>query len=612
MEFPQSAALTAVLGVAILWILCWRRSGSKRKFKRRIPGVPDQPVEYNIQEGKGMPAIPGRVARALLKLTHSLLGKVFLMPSVMRKTNVLILRDILMKDLPTFAPLIPWEGSKTPKKSKDAVDLMKSLASKADAGKKLESDFHFMDISDFHNAYSIGKLTPTDVAIKAIKNIKDSDAVEPKLRAFVEINEEQILEAAKESTNRYQKNKPLSVLDGVPVGIKDEIQVASHHLRMGSTYMGHSLETEDSEVIRRLRANGAIILGMTNMQENGMGTTGINISKYHGTPRNPYNVNHFTGGSSSGSAAAVAAGLCPVALGTDGGGSVRIPATFCGTVGLKPTFARIPCLGSPVNGFSVCSLGPLCNSVRDAAIAYACIAGPCPSDSLSSNQPPVELTGFNDKDLKGMKLGIDKQFYEHADPEIVGACNKALDVLKSHGAEVVDIQIPELEEARIAHIITILAEMRSSLHEAFCNQYSEQYFENAGLLSTTEMLTTTDYIQAQRQKTRTITFLKSIFKDVDVILLPGNAILAPEIKPGYLKHGFSDTSMTADIIRHVFLANLTGIPAMTVPVGYSMEGLPISLQIMGAWWKESTILQVGRFAEKCLEKRKPDVFYELL
>ncbi|XP_022098076.1 fatty acid amide hydrolase-like [Acanthaster planci] len=620
MEQPgqlQSIFAGLVCGVGFtLLLLFWRteRSAGRRKFKKRKLGKADEPVTYNLRAGQGGPALRGKIAKLGLWLVNSYFGRVSgLKDYLMKQGNVFFFRDILMEDPPTVYPLIAWERQREDGSgggNGGRVDLEPLLVSE---NKRQESDFRFREIKDYYDGYRSGKLTPSKVAENIIAAITRSENMEPKLRAFIEYNTDEIRKAARESTERFSNKQPLSVLDGIPIGVKDEIRVAGHHLRQGSTFMGQSVSEEDAVVISRLRASGAVIVGVTNMQENGMGTTGINISKYHGTPRNPYNVNHFTGGSSSGSAAAVAAGLCPVAMGTDGGGSVRIPSAFCGVVGFKPTFGRVTWQGSPITFTTVAAQGPLCTSVRDAAIMYAVISGISPCDKYPMVPPPMDLDGFNESDLKGLRLGIDKAYFKHADPEIVICCEKAVRFLESRGAEVVSIQIPELEEARTAHLLTILSEMRFNQQESFWNQLDEQYFENAALMSMIESMTITDFLQAQQQKTRTITFLKEIFKQADVILTPGCAVLAPKINPVYLKEGFTDTKLTTDIMRYAFLANFTGLPALVVPVGYSMQGLPIALQIQGAWWQESKVLRVGRVAEEFLEHvRKPQAHFQIL
>jgi Asp-tRNA(Asn)/Glu-tRNA(Gln) amidotransferase A subunit family amidase len=214
-------------------------------------------------------------------------------------------------------------------------------------------------------------------------------------------------------------------------------------------------------MVARLRAAGALIIGKANMHEIGIGVTGQNA--HHGTPRNPYAPDHYTGGSSSGPAAAVAAGLCPAATGADGGGSIRIPSAFCGVVGLQPTFGRISSFGAAELTWSNDMYGPLAASVADAAILYTGMAGPDPRDPTTLNQPAMTLDGFDKTDLKGLTLGVYWPWFEHAAPQVVAACKQMLAELQSRGAQVREVTIPELDAARIGHLVTITSEMLAGL-----------------------------------------------------------------------------------------------------------------------------------------------------
>jgi Asp-tRNA(Asn)/Glu-tRNA(Gln) amidotransferase A subunit family amidase len=223
---------------------------------------------------------------------------------------------------------------------------------------------------------------------------------------------------------------------------------------VGTRFLGGSPAREDATVVARLRAAGALLVGKTNMHEIGIGVTGLN--PHSGATRNPHDPSHFSGGSSGGSAAAVAAGLCPVALGADGGGSIRIPSAFCGQVGLSPTYARVSSFGSAPLAWTVDHYGPIAGSALDAALAYAVLAGPDPRDPCTLRQPPVTLDTFDDVDLRGLILGVYRPWFEHASPAMVEGCSKLLKDLEQMGAEVREIEIPELDAARIAHLVTIV------------------------------------------------------------------------------------------------------------------------------------------------------------
>nr|XP_005993677.2 PREDICTED: fatty acid amide hydrolase-like [Latimeria chalumnae] len=272
--------------------------------------------------------------------------------------------------------------------------------------------FSFKGISDYLHSFRSGNLTPTQVAENVIQALENSDQSGTPLRAIVQWEREQILKMAAASTVRYRDGKPLSVLDGIPVCLKESIRVVPYFCRGGTAYLGTRPEEEDAAVTKKLREAGAVIIGLANMHELGIGTLGCNPNKFHGTARNPYSPQHYPGGSSSGSAVAVAAGLCPLAIGTDGGGSIRIPSSFCGVVGLKGTFGRISDHGTLPVSYSTVSIGPMCSSVLDTAVAFAMLAGPDPKYPYGLQQPPLCFDGIFASDLKGVKLGIDWDFFK--------------------------------------------------------------------------------------------------------------------------------------------------------------------------------------------------------
>ncbi|NXJ81232.1 FAAH hydrolase, partial [Trogon melanurus] len=464
-----------------------------------------------------------------------------------------------------------------------------------------------------------GKLTPSQVAKNIIAMLEDCDKSTPPLRAIVQWDQEQIMLMAEASTARYRNKCTLSYLDGIPVCLKEEFKVVPYHHRVGTVFLGTEPETEDATVAKKLREAGAIIIGVSNMHELGTGTTGCNPNRYHRIPRNPYKPNHFTGGSSSGSAAAVAAGLCPVAIGTDGGGSVRIPASFCGVVGLKGTFGRISCHGSLPLSYSTVSVGPICTSVADAAIVYSILAEPDPLYPYGLKQPKATLSDMCAPDLKGLKLGVDWTFFKDAICALPVLC-AAVEHLQSLGASVVEVSLPEMEEVQVAHAICILSEMRDFLQPDFNKHFQEMNLETRATLAMASQFTALDYITANRQRTRSMTFLREIFTTVNCILTPAVASTAPRIYESDLLTGSSNLSFTIRSMRFMQLGNFTGIPGLVVPVGYSTAGLPIGFQasisslcVMAKWWDEAVLLRIGLKLEQFRNQtKKPSIYYDIL
>ena len=428
------------------------------------------------------------------------------------------------------------------------------------------------------------------------------------LKSISQLDQQSVIKMASASTKRWKDNKPLSLLDGVPVVIKEQLKVDPHILRNGCVFVPSSAENlEECTIAMRLREAGAIILGVSSMQEVGFGVLGSNPNHLNGTPRNPYNSDHYAGGSSTGSAIAVAAGFCPIAIGCDGGGSIRIPATLCGVVGLKATFARITPHGGIPLAFTMTHVGPLCSTVTDTAILYNIIGGRDPSCPITVKQPQLSLQNVSNMMLSDITIGIYNEWFEDADTSIVLTCKRAVKSLEALGANVVEIKVPELEEVRVAHLLTITSEMCEAIASDFDEHFDDYNLETL-LVSTTGYSTTgVQYVAAQKQRTRSIESLKEIFKQVDCIVTPGTACVAPKIPKEALAKGESDLVTSGHLMKYALLGNFTGIPGVVVPVGYDKEGLPISLQIMGRWWEEHVILRVAHAVENGVEYKPPMV-----
>ncbi|XP_040427357.1 fatty acid amide hydrolase-like isoform X2 [Cygnus olor] len=557
------------------------------------------------------PRLCGFWLRLFSHAVNTAFGQFLLLPLLLRMHNLSLMRSLDICEDPTFIPEVAAEGTEDKSEAKSTLDIMKQLIdARTDSASK---GFSFKGIKDYLDCYRSGKLTPSQVAKNIIATLEDCDKSTPPLRAIVQWDREQIMLMAEASTARHRNKCTLSHLDGIPVCLKEEFKVVPYHHRVGTVFLGTEPETEDATVAKKLREAGAVIIGVSNMHELGTGTTGCNPNRYHKIPRNPYKPNHFTGGSSSGSAAAVAAGLCPVGIGTDGGGSVRIPASFCGVVGLKGTFGRISCHGSYPLSYSTVSVGPICTSVADAAIVYSILAEPDPLYPYGLKQPKATLSDMCAPDLKGLKLGVDWTFFKACDAEVLTICEKAVEYLQSLGASVVEVSLPEMEEVKIAHVICILSEMRDMLQPDFNKHFQEMNLETRATLALASQFTALDYITANRQRTRSMRFLREIFTTVNCIVTPAVASTAPRIHESDLLTGSNDTSFIVQSMRFMQLANLTGIPGLVVPVGYSTAGLPISLQVMGKWWDEAVLLRIGLKLEQFRNQtKKPSIYYDIL
>jgi len=460
----------------------------------------------------------------------------------------------------------------------------------------------------FASAYRNGSLSPVEVAEKVLAAIESSEQGEAPLRIFIAVQRDDVLTQARASAARYASKMPLSPLDGVPVAVKDEVDMLPYPTTVGTRFLGQRPAAYDATVVARLRAAGALLVGKANMHEIGINPNGANA--HYGSVRNPYNDQCDTGGSSSGPGAAVAAGIVPLALGADGGGSIRIPAALCGVVGLKPTFGRLSEAGAAPLCWSVAHLGPLAASVEDAALAYSLMAGPDPLDPNSLVQPPVTLEGWNRAGLRGVRLGIYADWYNHASADVLKACNAMLEHFKGLGAEVREIAIPELDEMRVAHAITILSEM------AVCMRpYLKQRKQHGAAVRLSLVLgdsfTASDYMQAQQMRRRAMNIFNEVYHQVDVILTPATAMAAQLIPPGAAAAGWSDLGTDTEMMRYAFPGNLVGLPAISFPVGYDGRGMPLGMQAMGRHWQENLLLRLAYNAEKALERRLPQRYYPI-
>jgi Asp-tRNA(Asn)/Glu-tRNA(Gln) amidotransferase A subunit family amidase len=481
--------------------------------------------------------------------------------------------------------------------------------------------FRFQTIADYAEAYRSGRATPVDVARRVLSATTQSDSLEPPLRAFISQSQRDVLAQAEASAARYAAGEPLSALDGVPVAIKDEVDQRGYSTSVGTRFLGHrEAARDDAFAVSRLREAGAVLIGKANMQEIGLGVTGIN--PHHGAARNPYNPGHMTGGSSSGSGVAVAAGLCPLALGADGGGSIRIPAALCGVAGIKGTYGRVSEHGAAALCWSVAHIGPLAATVGDAALALELMAGEDPVDPNTLGQPPLSLAELVDAgpdaakaSISGLRIGWCERWAQRADADVRAANEAALARLEALGATRVPVEIVHLDHHAPVQYLTIGVEMAAAQYELRRAHQRDYCADTRLLLEMASQVPAVDYVRAQRLRTLIHDELVRLFEGddaIDVLATPSAASAAPPIPDDALKSGLSDDAVLEAITAFSFAANLSGQPAMSLPVGYDAAGLPLGLQLMGKHWDEATLVRVGLAVEADVEPRRPEVFYQLL
>ena len=556
---------------------------------------------YDLQSVK-LPRLAGGGLRALVHLMESGATRGWVIAKLLRDAGVTRLRDLPIAEPPTFHV--------TPPVADAASAAPLDLAQFAQTPRAQPPGFAFATTRDYADAYRVGRVSPEQIAEKILAAIDASNARTPALRAIIACQRDDVLAQARAATQRWRAGKPLSIFDGVPVAVKDEVDQVPYGTTVGTRFLGKTPAQQDATVVARMRAAGALLIGKANMHEIGIGVTGLN--PHHGVTRNPYNDAHYTGGSSSGSATAVAAGLCPVAISADGGGSIRIPAAFCGVVGLKPTYTRVSEFGAAPLCWSVAHLGAIGATAEDVALMYATIAGADAYDPATQFQPALSLERFADADLRGVTLGIYPAWFEHASPAMVAECKKLVAGLAELGAHIREIEIPELEAARVAHVITITSEMATAMERYAATHRADFGLDVRTNLALARAFTARDYVRAQRVRTRTIAHFERALTQVDAIITPATGITAPIIPNDALPAGESDLTTLTEIMRFVTPANFTGHPAIAFPAGYDAHGLPVGAQIIGRYWREDVLLRLARAAEQIVARRKPQTHYAVL
>lgn len=563
-------------------------------------------MPYDLRTIK-LPRLGDRALSSVVALLENGTTRRWLEPFMLRETGVYRLREASFRETPTFMPLHHPGRAPSPAAAKASLTVFQRLLESPDEA----SAGPLPSTLDFARAYRAGQTTPSRVAERVIAAIDASNSAPRPLRAVISSMDQDIRRQAAESEARLRKGRPLGPLDGVPVAIKDEIDALPYATTVGTQVYGQDASADhDATVVARLRAQGAVIIGKTNMHEIGIGVTGANT--HHGHCHNPHNPDHYPGGSSSGSAAAVAAGLCPLAVAADGGGSVRIPAALCGVVGLKPTYGRVSEHGAFPLCWSVAHIGPIGMTVDDVALGYALMAGVDLLDPNTLDQPSLHLTDYLQPRLKDVRIGLYAPWFSHADREIVRNCHLAVEALRAQGATVVEVEIDDLELQRAAHAITISSEMLTAVQEEYLAQSSRFSPDTRLALGLARYFSNTDYLRAQRMRTRAIAIYEGVFQHIDLLITPTTGILAPRIHARDDESAEASLSTLTDLMRFAFPANLTGLPALTLPVEPAANGLPIGVQLMARPWQEHLLLRAGRAIESRFPRPRAAVSWNLL
>ena len=478
---------------------------------------------------------------------------------------------------------------------------------------------HKLTLCELQRKFTAGEVSAKEIARAYFLRIGQ---VEPKVKAYVTTQKEQAMvqaAAIDDSLKGWRKTQPMMAM---PLAIKDNLCTEGVTTTCSSRMLQNFVPPYDATVIAKLRAQGYLLLGKTNLDEFAMGSSTENSA--FGPSRNPWNLQCVPGGSSGGSAAAVAADECVAALGSDTGGSIRQPAAFCGVVGLKPTYGRVSRYGLIAFASSLDQIGPITKDVADAAFLLGVIAGHDPMDSTSADVPVPDYTkALKKKDLKKLKVGIPAEFFaEGLDPEVEQAVRAAIEELKSLGGEIKEIQLPRTDAAVAVYYVIATAEASSNLARFDGVKFGLRSKDTKDLL---ELYTKTRqegfgpevkrrimlgtyalssgyydayYGKAQAVRTLIRQDFDAAFKEVDLIVTPVTPTPA-------FKLGEKNEDPLQMYLSDIFTisVNLAGLPAIALPCGYSNAGLPIGMQLIGRAFQEDTLLRAAHAYEQATQWR---------
>ncbi len=468
-------------------------------------------------------------------------------------------------------------------------------------------------ISDLAPRLRRKELSPLELTRTCLDRI---ERLNPTLNAFITVTAESALAEARAAEKEISRGEWRGPLHGIPVALKDLIDTAGTRTTAASALYQNRVPAEDAEVVRRLREAGAVILGKNNLHEFAYGAS--SLVSFFGDVHNPWNASHIAGGSSGGSAAAVAAGLCYAAIGTDTAGSIRLPASLCGCVGIKPTYGRVSTRGVIPLSWSLDHVGPLAATVADAALVLQAIAGYDPLDFHSADVPVCDYVSHLGEAPKALRVGIPRDhFYDDLDAEVDAAVEQALAVISTCG----DIRPRLSSRAKLDPLVIEIRDVQIEIPADRVVQNAESYAIHTDDVSRTpklyqaetvrrirhgENISAAEYIRRRQDLDRERRHIQDIFAKVDLLVTPTTRIPAPAIAD-LKKDPEALRPAEITLLRNTRPFNVWGLPAISLPCGFTQSGLPIGLQIAGPPWREDLVLRLAHAYEQATtwHKRKP-------
>ena len=463
-------------------------------------------------------------------------------------------------------------------------------------------DLSLTEVSSLVRKKEVSPVELVDVALARI------EALNPQLRAFISVYE-QARQVAKASEMMLMAGHSLGPLHGVPIGLKDNIAMEGLRTTAGSKVLADWIPEKDATVAARLRSAGSIVVGKCNMHEFAWGGTSDN--PHYGAVRNPWNTERFPAGSSGGSGAAVAARMCWGALGTDTGGSIRLPSAINGIVGIRPTYGRVSNFGIIPLAWSMDTAGPMARTVEDCALMFSAIAGHDSNDPTSATIGVADYMATLNRGVEGLRIGVvPDYFFHHLQAPVHSAVKSALQTFEDLGARVVDVSIENIH-GNISAQLTIESCEPSTYHQKWLRERPGDYGDDVRtLLEVGEMLLATHYLQAQRYRTLLRQEFMDAFQHVDVFLCPTLPFTATRVgEMSVVIEDGKEEDMLSAIMQFTGVPSLTGLPSLAVPCGFDGDGLPVGMQLIGRPFDEATLFRAGAAFQRGTDfhRRSPDL-----